>query len=377
MADAAIYFTRQGLGAAEIEKRLRNVTMYAKAANVEFKDASEIITAVVNSMGLVEEEAEDGRNAAQRVADVFLQIGDHAATSGQEIGEAMQKAAASAGAFGVSMEWLAAYIATVSETTRQEARTIGTAFNTIIARLHQIKSTGYNQEDETKVNDIAKALSKIDVVLMDQEGNWRDMEDILVEVAGKWSELDGKTKSYIATTMAGVKQQNVFLALMNDMSKGAEDGSRAFELYNLAMDSTGVAADKYSVYLDSVTAAQERLTIAQENFYSLLDQSIIKDFYDSMAGLVTYFTEATEAANGLNIIIPLLVGGVAALSIAITALESHPIVLAIAGTIAGIGALTVACGLLIDSVDTVEKRFTRASNVLSASQSRISEYVSE
>ena len=377
MADAAIYFTRQGLAAEEIEKRLRNVTMYAKAANVEFKDASEIITAVVNSMNLVEEEAEDGRNAAQRVADVFLQIGDHAATSGQEIGEAMQKAAASAGAFGVSMEWLAAYIATVSETTRQEARTIGTAFNTIIARLHQIKSTGYNQEDETRVNDIAKALSKIDVVLMDQEGNWRDMEDILVEVAGKWSELDGKTKSYIATTMAGVKQQNVFLALMNDMSKGAEDGSRAFELHAMAMESDGVAADKYSVYLDSVTAAQERLTIAQENFYSLLDQSVIKDFYDSMAGLVTYFTKATEAASGLNIIIPLLVGGIAALSVAITALESHPIVLAIAGTIAGIGALTVACGLLVDSVDTVEKKFTRASNVLSESQTRMSEYVSE
>ena len=377
MADAAIYFTRQGLTAEEIEKRLRNVTMYAKAANVEFKDASEIITAVVNSMNLVEEEAEDGRNAAQRVADVFLQIGDHAATSGQEIGEAMQKAAASAGAFGVSMEWLASYIATVSETTRQEARTIGTAFNTIIARLHQIKATGYNQEDETKVNDIAKALSKVDVVLLDQEGNWRDMEDILVDVASKWGDLDGKTKSYIATTMAGVKQQNVFLALMNDMSKGAEDGSRAFELYNMAMDSTGVAADKYSVYLDSVTAAQERLTIAQENFYSLLDQNIIKDFYDSMAGLVTYFTKATDAANGLNIIIPLLVGGIAALSVAITALESHPIVLAIAGTIAGIGALTVACGLLVDSIDTVEKRFTRASNVLSASQSRISEYISE
>ena len=377
MADAAIYFTRQGLAAEEIERRLKNVTMYAKAANVEFKDASEIITAVVNSMNLVEEEAEDGRNAAQRVADVFLQIGDHAATSGQEIGEAMQKAAASAGAFGVSMEWLASYIATVSETTRQEARTIGTAFNTIIARLHQIKATGYNQEDETKVNDIAKALSKIDVVLMDQEGNWRDMEDILVDVAGKWGELDGKTRSYIATTMAGVKQQNVFLALMNDMSKGAENGSRAFELHAMAMESDGVAAEKYGVYLDSVTAAQERLTIAQENFYSLLDQSVIKDFYDSMANVVNYFTEATKAANGLNIIIPLLVGGIAALSAAVGMLESHPVILAITGVIAGITLLTTACGLLVDSVETVEERFTKATNVLSESKARVQSYVAE
>ena len=391
MADAAIYFTRQGLGAAEIEKRLKNVTMYAKAANVEFKDASEIITAVVNSMGLVEQEAEDGRDAAQRVADVFLNIGDHAATSGQEIGEAMQKAAASAGAFGVSMEWLASYIATVSETTRQEARTIGTAFNTIIARLHQIKATGYNQEDETKVNDIAKALSKIDVALMDQSGNWRDMEVILQEIAGEWDKLDGKTKSYIATTMAGVKQQNVFLALMNDMSKGVEGGSRAFELHELAIKSDGVAADKYAVYLDSVAAAQERLTIAQENFYSLLSENVIKGWYDALAGIINFFTEATDKMDGLNVIIPAVAGGIwllvtafKSLAVSVTAaggamafITSHPVIIAIAAVTAGILALSAAGSQLEDTSAKMKKNFQDASSVLSESQSRINSYVSE
>ena len=389
MADAAIYFTRQGLEAEEIEKRLKNVTMYAKAANVEFKDASEIITAVVNSMGLVEQEAEDGRNAAQRVSDVFLQIGDHAATSGQEIGEAMQKAAASAGAFGVSMEWLASYIATVSETTRQEARTIGTAFNTIIARLHQIKSTGYNQEDETKVNDIAKALSKIDVVLMDQEGNWRDMETILIEVASKWDNLDDKTKSYIATTMAGVKQQNVFLALMNDMAKGAEHGSRAFELYNLAMDSTGVAADKYSVYLDSVTAAQERLTIAQEEFYSILGQDVIKGWYNTLTNIINGITDATDKMNGFNIVVPIAIGTISLLVIAFTKLTasvtaaggalafigSHPVIMAISAVVVGITALTIAGSKLSDTTEEMKKRFTAASEAFTDSKGRLNSYL--
>ena len=391
MADAAIYFTRQGLGAAEIEKRLKNVTMYAKAANVEFENASEIITAVVNSMGLVEQEAEDGRDAAQRVADVFLNIGDHAATSGQEIGEAMQKAAASAGSFGVSMEWLAAYIATVSETTRQEARTIGTAFNTIIARLHQIKSTGYNQEDETRINDIAKALSKIDVALMDQDGNWRKMETILEEIAAEWGNLDGKTKSYIATTMAGVKQQNVFLALMNDMSKGIEHNSRAYELHELALNSNGVAAEKYSVYLDSVTAAQERLTVAQENFYALLNGNAIKGWYDSLAGIINFFTDATDKMNGFNIMIPVVIGGVwlmvtAFKSLAVSVAEAggamafitaHPVIMAIAAVTAGIIALSAAGSQLEDATAKIKKNFQDASSVLSESQGRISTYASE
>ena len=114
MADAAIYFTRQGLAAEEVETRLKNTTMYAKTANIEFETAAELITSVVNSMGLAEQEAEDGRNAAQRVADVFLKVGDNAATSGEEIGTAMQKAGAAAGAFNMEFEWLASYIATAN-----------------------------------------------------------------------------------------------------------------------------------------------------------------------------------------------------------------------------------------------------------------------
>ena len=388
MAEAAVYFTRQGLEAADIEDRLKNVTMYAKAANVEFKDASEIITAVINSMNLVEQEAEDGRTAAQRVADVFLAIGDNAATSGQEIGEAMQKAAASAGSFGVSMEWLASYIATVSETTRQEARTIGTAFNTIIARLHQIKQTGYNQEDETKINDIAKALSKIDVALLNQDGSWRRMEDILQDVAAEWSDLDDKTKSYIATTMAGVKQQNVFLALMNDMAKGAENGSRAFELYNEAMNSNGAAAEKYGVYLDSVTAAQERLTIAQERFYSLLGEDLIKGWYNSLTGIINFFTEATEAANGLNIIIPMIIGGIGLVVVAVhnlnvkiaetggllALLQKHPIVSIITAVASAIALTTLMFGAWEAATETTEEKLTRLSSTISESEQAISKY---
>jgi len=380
MADAAIYFTRQGLGAEEIEKRLRNVTMYAKAANVEFKDASEIITAVVNSMGLAEQEMEDGRNAAQRVADVFLKVGDSAATSGQEIGEAMQKAAASAGAFGMSFEWLASYIATVSETTRQEARTIGTALNTIIARLHQIKQQGYNSEDETKINDVQKALAKIGVTLMDNNNEWRDMDTIFQEIGAQWDTLDGKTKSYIATTMAGVKQQNVFLALMNDLGKEnaetTEHESRAWELYTKAINSAGTAEEKYAVYKDSVAASQERLNIAQEKFYSLLDSSVIKNWNDMLAGLITNITNGAEAWGSWNIILPAVASGILMVVAALKLTKAqaagienlftnHPIVTAIGAAAAALFVLVEAFSSVANATAVARGKFNEANEALS------------
>ena len=62
-------------------------------------------------------------------------------------------------------------------------------------------------------------------------GEWMSMSDIFSGIASQWSNLDDKQRAYIATTMAGTRQQNVFITLMNDMAKGLEGGSRAYELY--------------------------------------------------------------------------------------------------------------------------------------------------
>ena len=65
--------------------------------------------------------------------------------------------------------------------------------------------------------------------------------------------------------MAGTRQQNSFLALMNDMARGIEGGSRAYELYAGALEAAGTASQKYAVWQESVTAAQNRLTTALQS----------------------------------------------------------------------------------------------------------------
>lgn len=208
---------------------------------------------------------------------------DASASGADEIGTAMQKAAATATEAGLSFEWLGAYIATISEKTRQAPEVIGTSLNSMMSRLQSIKQMGYNEEDETKINDISKALNKIDVAIMDNEGNWRDMSDIFMDIAMQWTDLDDKTRAYIATTMAGTRQKNYFLTLMNDLSKVTDetgDASRAMELYEGAMNAAGSAAKKYKVYEESVTAANDRMNASFEKLYSLFSSEFLKDWYD-------------------------------------------------------------------------------------------------
>ena len=147
---------------------------------------------------------------------------------------------------------------------------------------------GYNEEDETKINDIAKALKNIDIAIMDNKGNWRDMSDIFMDIALKWENLDDKTRSYIATTMAGTRQKNYFLALMEDMKNVKSttgEVSRAMELYEGAMNSAGAAAEKYAIYQESVTAAHDRMKASVDQLFSLFDSKILKGYYNIMGDL--------------------------------------------------------------------------------------------
>ena len=130
------------------------------------------------------------------------------------------------------------------------------------------------------------------------------MSDIFDDVAQKWDTLDAKQQSYISTTMAGTRQQNSFLALMNDMAKGVEGGSRAYELYAGALAAAGTASQKYAIWQESVTAAQNRLTASLQSLYALLDAEWMKGFYEGMAGIVEAFVAGTEAMDGWNVKLP-------------------------------------------------------------------------
>lgn len=187
----------------------------------------------------------------------------------------------------------------------------------MISRLQQIKQKGYNSEDAFGLNDIAKALKTIKVELM-ENGEWRAVSDVLNDIAEKWDDLDDKTKGYIATVMGGTRQRNYLLTLLNDMAKGAENGSRAWELYAGAQEAAGVAMEKYAIWEESVEAAQNRLTVATEQLYSMLSGELLKGWYDTLAWIINGINSAAEATDGWNIKIGLLGGALALLILSIT-----------------------------------------------------------
>ena len=136
---------------------------------------------------------------------------DATATGADEIGVAFQRVGGTAGALGLEFEKVASWIAVLSSRTREGAAVIGNAIKSILARIQNLKERGFNEEDGTQVNQVAKALAEVGIQLMDAQGQFRNFGDVMDELGAKWSSLDSRQKAYLSTVIAGTYQQSRYL----------------------------------------------------------------------------------------------------------------------------------------------------------------------
>ena len=80
---------------------------------------------------------------------------------------------------------------------------LGTALKTVIARFQELKESTDDIGEGVDVNKVEKALRKADVALRDTSGQFRDFDDVIMDLSSKWGGLDRNTQRYIATIAAG------------------------------------------------------------------------------------------------------------------------------------------------------------------------------
>lgn len=60
-----------------------------------------------------------------------------------------------------------------------------------------------SEGEELSLNKVDKALKSIGVSLQDTNGQFRDFDEVILELASKWDTLDTNAQRYIATVLAG------------------------------------------------------------------------------------------------------------------------------------------------------------------------------
>ena len=253
VAEGADAWLRQGKTAEEATQLIRASMVMSRIGVIKSAEATEYLTSVLNGYNM---ETQD----VMHVVDAMSQVDIESASSIDDLAIALQRSTATAQQAGVSFERLLGYVAAVRETTQRSASVIGEAMKSIFSRMGSVKAGTFLSEDleseysdiTTYVNDVEKVLSKVGIRLRDTNKDFRDAQDILDEVAKGWETYDDLTKQALATAIAGTRQRENFLALMQSYDK-------ALALENSALNSNGKAMQKYAVYQDSIAAKQDRI----------------------------------------------------------------------------------------------------------------------
>lgn len=219
---------------------------------------------------------------AQHITDVYSEVAAISASDTQELATAMSKTASSAASVGMSFENTTAMIATMVEATRESATNIGSAMKSIIARMSEMKA-GLSQDENGEFLDASKvetALKSVGVALRDSQGQFRDLDIVIGELGAKWDSLDSATARYLATTIAGNRQQSRFLALM-------ENYGRYTEIQTAAMNAEDASILQYAKTLDSLESKINQIRNSFQQFYmDIINGSAIGSFLDIINNII-------------------------------------------------------------------------------------------
>lgn len=298
--EAATLYYQQGLSTNEVIGVSNETLKMAKIAAIDYATATDYMTSALRGFNM-----EVNEQSAKKVNDIYSELAARTAADTEEISIAMSKTAPLAHNAGMEIETTAALLSHMIETTREAPETLGTAMKTVIARFQELKKDPALIEpidgETIDANKVEGALRSIGVALRDTNGQFRDLDDVFLEISQKWDSLDTNTQRYIATIAAGSRQQSRFIAMMADYD-------RTMELVEMANTSAGASQQQFEKTLDSMQSKLDRLKNAWNEFtMGLANNSVIKTLIDLLTSLLNTINKISSGVSGNNGILKSLV----------------------------------------------------------------------
>lgn len=284
--NAALIFYQQGLDTAAVKERTDAVTKMASVTGETAADVSSYMTAIWNNFN-------DGSKSVEYFADVLTALGATTASSTEEIAEGLEKFASIGNTVGLSYEYATSALATVVAETRQSADTVGTAFKTLFARIQDLE-LGNTLDDGTTLGQYSKALESIGVNIKDSKGEVRDMDDILDDMGSKWKTISKDTQIAVAQAVAGTRQYNQLIALMDKWDVFQEN-------LNTAKGAKGSLQQQADIYAESWDAASKNIKTSLEEIYSnLIDSKAMVDLMKFLSKAIEGFGHFVDSIGGVR-----------------------------------------------------------------------------
>lgn len=311
-ADGLGYMALAGWDTKQMVEGLPGILDLAAASGMELADASDLVTDYLTAFGL---EA----SYAGKMADELAYAQANSNTTTTELGEAFQNSAVSMNSAGQSLETTTALLGVMANSGLKGARA-GTALNATMRDITQHMKNGAIQIGDTTI------------AVQDQNGNFRDLVDILADVEK-------------ATYGMGTAERDAALGMtFTDRSAKAvkatldQGTDSVYEFRNALEHSDGAARSMAEIMQDNLAGELTKLKSAlQEVAISLGDSLVpmIRKGVEFIQGLVDKFNSLDEKTKENIVKFGLLAAAIG------------PVLTAVGTMTSGVGALTSGIGKVV------------------------------
>lgn len=295
-------FSRLGYQLKDALDLSEAATVLSNVAATSIDDATTGLTSIIKGFGL---DAKDAMN----VADELTLVGEKYAISASELLDAFRRGGAALAATDTSLEQAMAIFA-AGNAAQQDASSVGNALKTVALRVRgataDLSAMGEEVDElaaaTPKMRETILALSGVDI--MDSSGNFRQLYDVLLDIAGVYDSLQNTSQAALLEALGGKRNAAVLASVIANLDdlKGA---------YEAAQNAAGTAAEANEIYLDSIEGKIGQFKAQFEVFSNaLINSDLVKDVVGAGTAILNVLTQITDATGGVATAIGAISAGV-------------------------------------------------------------------
>lgn len=275
-ANAMTNMSLAGWSANQTLSGIDGVLQLAAASNMDLADASQVVTDNISSFNL---EA----SQSTHIADMMAYAQANSSTTAAELGEAYKNCGANMNAAGQDIETTTSFLEALANNGLRSSEA-GTSLAAIMRDL------------TSKMKDGKIAIGDTSVEVMDSNGNFRDMTDVLKDVENATDGMgDAQKQAALMSTFTSdsIKGLNMLLNTGADQVAGYEESLR--NCSGAASDMADTMQDNLQGKLTELSSATEGLGIAAYEYISGPLQGGVELLTDIISGLTDVITPQKDA----------------------------------------------------------------------------------
>ncbi|WP_405308786.1 phage tail tape measure protein, partial [Methanobrevibacter sp.] len=227
-------YANAGTTVEEINKQMKATVAFQNVSDLDASSVTQSIQTIIQQYKLLDSGAMDAAEATEYLGDVMVAVAYNLAkeesVAMQEVISGIETAGNMIKTSGGSFEWFTSVIGTLSEVMNASGSETANAMKMIAARtlkskeaIEDLADSGEDMEDiEIAASNAEKALNSIGLSARNSNGDFKDLEVILGEVAAKWDTLNNSTKQYVSEQLAGNNRRSFFIGLMENYDRTME-----------------------------------------------------------------------------------------------------------------------------------------------------------